>query len=372
MSALVDEPSHFCEWGNFDSNDFVPRALYGKYLSETLAKFINSNSNASITHLKDEASAISAYDEKIGYQATFKSVPAENFEVVVLALGQGVAAKHPALSSVQASSLVTTDAWREKSPDFVGTLACIGTGLTFIDHALSHLRKNPANRVIGISRNGLLPEPHLAKRAAPLEVPAEARKSSDAIYRFINESPDWRAAQDGVRHELPDIWFSWSEAEKSEFLATKLRWWNVHRHRISPEISGEVQEALQDGRLRVLRDNLADVRIAADSLLLQMSSGEEIPVDQLVNCLGYEVAGTGTLIETLCNAQLTKSGPLGQGISTNYPAHQTLNSSGAINSNLYAIGPVLTGERFETTAIPEIKVQAQEISESILHPTLNL
>jgi hypothetical protein len=43
-----------------------------------------------------------------------------------------------------------------------------------------------------------------------------------------------------------------------------------------------------------------------------------------------------------------------------------LNGLGVINANLFTLGSVIIGERFETKVIPEITVQALDIAKSTL------
>jgi uncharacterized NAD(P)/FAD-binding protein YdhS len=364
MSALVDDPDHFCKWGNFDPNYFAPRSEYGKYLLATFVSTQLEHSYASFEHLQDSVDEISRSKE--GFQVQFKDSDSQLFDVVVLALGQGRAIKHPVLETFKGNPHVINDAWRDSIAEFEGTLACVGTGLTFIDHALSHLRKSPRNRVIGISRNGLLPEKHLPKRAAPLEVPNEARQSPHAMRAFIENATDWRAAQDGIRHELPDIWHSWDEAKKSEFLNKDLRWWNVHRHRVSPEIHHELDTALSEGRITIVKDEVVALQEVSGHLSISTRTSGNLAAKAIVNCLGYEAPGGGTLIEKLSAASLVSPGPLQLGVSTNYPNHTVLNSEGKNVEGLFAIGPILLGERFETTAIPELRVQAKDVATAIV------
>lgn len=365
MSALVDEPNHFCESSGMDPNAFAPRRDYANYLISTFVQEQLKNPLAKFEHLRDVVSSI----RKVGsrtFEASFEKTAPMNFSHVVLAIGQGDAIEHQGIFSQTKDSRIIRDAWRQEFQPFNGTLVCIGTGLTFIDHALSHIRKSANNIVIGISRTGLLPMPHLPKRALPLDVPESARLSPIALREFIEKSEDWRAAQDGVRHLLPEIWSSWNDDQKSEFVNRDLRWWNVHRHRVSPDIHRELQDSMDAGRVKVMADELLTASEQNGRLGLTLSSGATLEADALINCLGYQSNGTGPLFESLINEGLAVEGPLGWGIRTRFPRHELLNSAGETEDCLYAIGPILLGERFETTAIPELRVQARDIAEAIV------
>ncbi len=363
MSAFPDHPSHFVEWAGRDNNYFAPRKEYGRYLLETFTEALAKSSNANFVHRKVLVRDISASAN--GWRAEFSDGSSEEYDQVVLAMGHGLPLEISSLQGVRNSARYQADPWRENAEKSLGTLSGVGTGLTFIDLALSHHRKNADNKVIGISRNGLLPEAHLAKRAEPLPVPNQVKSSARAVREFIENASDWRAAQDGVRHELPDIWFSWNEAEKREFFANHLRWWNVHRHRVSPDIQLEVEKAISEERLQILKDEVESVTEDAYKVTLHLKSGAEISGERLVNCLGYDAWKADCLLARLIENGVAAAGPLGLGIQSDFPRFNVKKTQKGGHSNLYAIGPILLGERFETTAIPELKEQAFEIAREI-------
>lgn len=365
MSAFSDQPSHFVSWTGKDKNYFAPRKDYARYLNETFAETKAPNPNVMFVHRKVFTSNISPVSDR--WNAYYSDGSFDQYDHVVLAMGHGLPIEIEALKELRNSSRYQADPWRLSSENFQGRLIGIGTGLTFIDFALSHLRNHPENRVIGISRNGLLPEAHLANRAEPLPVPLEVKTSPRTVRQFIEKSADWRAAQDGVRHEFPEIWFKWSETQKNEFIVNHLRWWNVHRHRVSPEIQSEIENVLADGRLTILADEVESITENADSLNLLLKSGAIIRADKVVNCLGYDTWKGESLLARLIESGVTTAGPLGLGIQCNFPSYNVMKNEMESHPNLYALGPILLGERFETTAIPELKVQALEIAREIIN-----
>jgi uncharacterized NAD(P)/FAD-binding protein YdhS len=363
MSAFPDQSSDFVDWTGRDSNYFAPRKDYGRYLLEKLNQSRTESSLVNYAHRKVLVDDISAGSN--GWNAAFNDGTTAEYDQVVLAMGHGLPLESPPLSVLWNSSRYQADPWRETFEDFRGILIGVGTGLTFIDLALSHLRNHSENKVIGISRNGLLPKTHLAKRAEPLPVPSAARTSASAMRSFIEKASDWRAAQDGVRHEFPAIWFSWGEEEKKEFFSNHLRWWNVHRHRVSREIQSEIDSAVSEGRLTILRDEIEQVSESAAGITVELGSGARVTASKIVNCLGYDAWRNDCLLSRLIENGVITAGPLGLGIQCDFPHFRVRKSEVGSHSNLYAIGPLLLGERFETTAIPELKEQALEIAKEI-------
>jgi uncharacterized NAD(P)/FAD-binding protein YdhS len=350
------------QWIGCDKNTFAPRRAYARYLQETLQSLDLSKIN--LRHIQDKA--ISVAQEGAEWKVVVAGGEELFANAVVLAIGHGESFQIPGVGKDLTSKRYLADPWRLTVSAVDGHLIGIGTGLTFIDHALTHIRRNSTNTVTGISRNGLIPEAHLAHRADPLEVPSIARENPEEMRRFIEEADDWRAAQDGIRHQLPDIWHRWSEQMKASFLDHDLRWWNVHRHRLAPEIAEEVRLAIDSGRIRVVKSGVSGVKEIDDGITVELSTGESLKGDALVNCLGYRVAGEESLIETLIASGLAQEGPLGLGVKTDYPRFNLLDGNGRPQENVFVIGPVLFGERFETTAIPELREQADLIAGQLL------
>ena len=58
-------------------------------------------------------------------------------------------------------------------------------------------------------------------------------------------------------------------------------------------------------------------------------------------------------------------GGINMGVGSAFPNFNVKAAQGRSHSNLYAIGPILLGERFETTAIPELKEQAYKIAKAL-------
>lgn len=362
MSMFVDDSEHFMTWAGKDKNYFAPRKEYAQYLYATWRDAESESAVANTEHFRMRVEDIQR--ETHSWLASFSDGSSRSFDAVVLAIGHGEA--FTLNSQITSSSTYIADAWRETLPFAQGVLLGIGTGLTFVDHALSHLRRSDQNTVVGISRNGLLPESHLPHRAEPLAVTAESRKSPESVRTFIEGAADWRAAQDGIRHELPEIWQSWSDDQKSQFLTQDLRWWNVHRHRLAPEVAEEIGIAIDNGRLRVIATELLSLEDSENGSSARLANGESVKVDVVLNCLGYRTPGDEGLLGALFKSGVAARGPLNLGVRTNFPDFNVLSKDGSIQKDLFALGPVLFGERFETTAIPEIRVQAASVASSII------
>lgn len=365
MSALVKEPDHFCEWSGFQAGEFAPRKTYGEYLFETLTISASHNPEFKLHHKQESVVSISLQINgqfKVGFQNS----ESETFDTVVLAIGHGAAISSSPFTDFGAHSRIVTDAWRQLYKEFEGRLVCVGTGLTFVDHALKHIRFSKNNTVIGISRTGLLPESHVEVSKPPTSVPESVYESPAGLKEFIEAADDWRSAVEGVRRELPSIWQRWEKDKQLDFLRTHLRWWSVRRHRAPAQIHSQVQAAIKDGRITVLKDEILEMYDEDSHIKLVLNSGTQITADLIVNCMGYEGIWNSGLLGSMVKANLAGVDHHKIGIKTDFINYQMVNSDGQAIPGLYALGPILVGDRFETTAIPEIRAQAQEIAEQIL------
>jgi len=62
---------------------------------------------------------------------------------------------------------------------------------------------------------------------------------------------------------------------------------------------------------------------------------------------------------------MTSAGPLKMGLSVDVTTGRLLKVDGSSYPQIYAIGPLRSGEAFESTAIPEIRKQSSVIARQI-------
>ena len=145
------------------------------------------------------------------------------------------------------------------------------------------MRDRPNAKVHGISRNGLLPLPHLRHRAPALDVPDSARKSAKGIRDYLTGMGEkWREAQDGIRHDLQEIWANFPDAEKKSFINEHFRWWNSLRHRSAPEIDERISEALANGKIVIHKAGVNSIESQGEVLKIELTTGGTLAVGQVL------------------------------------------------------------------------------------------
>jgi uncharacterized NAD(P)/FAD-binding protein YdhS len=250
-----------------------------------------------------------------------------------------------------------------------------------IDGALALARSGHSGEVIGLSRRGLLPAVHDVRGPAfpPIELRIEKLKLRSlistvrgAIHTAQKEGIPWQAVLDSLRSRTPEIWSHLSLTDQRRFLRHIKSYWETNRHRLAPELYREIESLRCSGRLRIIAGNLARVRSVGERFAIELrsrgsSSLEQLEVDRIINCTGPEGKldrDTSPLFRTLFDAQLLARDSLGFGLRAS-PQGFVINDRGEVSSSLLTLGSLLKGSLWETTAVPEIRVQAAAIGEAI-------
>lgn len=126
-----------------------------------------------------------------------------------------------------------------------------------IDYVLSLFLAGHTGPIIALSRHGLLPRAH--RRVDPFEIRNEevpfgaditglARWLRSIIREHEAEGGDWRSVIDGIRPFTQQIWRHVSYKTRRIFLHHLRAWWDVHRHRMAPEVEAQIRNAIAPAR----------------------------------------------------------------------------------------------------------------------------
>jgi uncharacterized NAD(P)/FAD-binding protein YdhS len=389
MSAFEDDPEHFLRWlseqgdtGAADPAAFVSRVLYGRYIRAILdEQLCRKKENISLNLLSGEAERL-AFDEE---QATIALAGGQslNVDAVILAVGNFPPDSPDALEGLRGSARYIADPWNEPLLDAISPQApvlVIGTGLTMVDFVLSLFGRGHRGPILAISRRGLLPHWHDAVSApAPwhdLSRPVGLSQLLRQTRKKV-ERDDWRAVIDGMRPHLPHWWQEMSVIERRRFLRHLRPWWDIHRHRLAPQVGEQLDLALETGRLRVAAGQIVAVEAAVDGLRVVYRSrgGEErcrVEVGYIVNCSGPASDFSRIsqpLIRNLLDDGMVRPDPLQLGLDVDDDL-RLLGRRGQPNSRLFALGPVTKGHFWEATAVPEIRRQAEWLAKQMTERVL--
>jgi len=357
MSAIDSLPNDFVEWSNAQGYSFMQRRMYALYLKDRLGK--------SVKHVKDYVVNLEI-DASNNYIATFGEGDKKTYQYIVLAMGHGQARLPDFLKDSKNCNRIIYDVWSGNVLPEMEQLLCFGTGLSFVDVALSHLARSDKNRVIVISRSGNLPERHSLSAVEPFKPNIDDVSTLGKLRNYLNSAGDsWREAVDGLRPITEEMWINFTLTEREEFLRTDGSTWSRRRHRIAPEVADQLENEIKRGRLKVFSGTVKEITATDFDITLHTREGESFKGDYLAITIGRDYQLSDPLTQNLIKNGFTTRGPLNMGLSVDISSATLKDLIGKNYSNIFALGPLRSGEAFESTAIPEIRKQATQIAEKI-------
>jgi uncharacterized NAD(P)/FAD-binding protein YdhS len=365
MSADPDDPGQFARWAGCSPADFRPRPEYGAYLRTVFASTATEYAGR-LDVRRSAAIGLTSHGVTLAGGGHVRA------DEVVVATGNPAPAQ-PAARPDHPDYLA--DPWAPGVLDAIPSdvpVLLIGAGLTAIDVALTLTAdRNRDAPITAVSRRGQLPLSHTAV-AAPPEMPAlgdcaTLRDVVRAVRAEAARAGDWRAVVDGLRPHLDELWVALTPDEQDAFLRHLARPWECHRHRMAPSVGTRVAELRAEGRLEVRAGGVRSMTApAAGGLLVELEAGVQW-FGAVVNCAGPGrlPAAAGSFVGSLLAAGQARVGPHGLGLDID-AAGRLVGADGRARPGLWLIGPLRRGARWETTAVPEIRQQARQLTDARL------
>jgi len=393
MSAFPAEPDHFLNWLNttyspchpVGTTEFLPRRLYGAYVQSILEQ-ARSTARRGVTLERRSDEVLGLRQTDTGARLRLKNGGSLNAQQVVLALGNPGPADPPVSdASFYGSARYQGHAWSTQgllSIQRDDSVLLIGSGLTTLDWLAALRDRGHRGQVHVVSRRGLMPQLHRAAPAHhlsfdPLSLPPRVslllKRLRSEIEAAEAKGGDWRGVIDSLRPYTQRLWQRLPAAEQRRFLRHVRPYWEIHRHRAAPKVVETVYELMRAGRLQTMAARLLGFEETADSVnvLLQPRGTEKLvtrTVQRVINCTGPESNYrrlNHPLVRDLREQGLIEADALGLGLNTD--DHGALRATtGEVSRWLYTLGPSRKGQLWETTAVPEIRVQAQALAHRML------
>lgn len=409
ISAFADQPNHFLEWAQqmssiahplkdlpdarsspVTAHSFVPRKLYGQYVQSVVAEAeATAPAWVRLERVVDEAIAIHSHQDSA--LIALQSGKTVQVDRVVLALGNFP----PRDVTVADSSFYQSDRYIRSGwssahsysllPD--EPVMLIGSGLTAVDWAIALHHQGHRGMIHIVSRRGLLPQAHRLPHSPIGRVPtpaltldpqiATARLGSryvrQAVSAAIAQGGDWQSVIDGLRPLTQSIWQTLSLVEKRRFLRHLRPYWEVHRHRVAPAIAHVLQGLQRTGQLQLHAGRIQTYVEDANGVDVVIRRRDRQSLETLRAALVVNCTGSGAnyqqiahpLVQQLLETGLVQPDALAIGLETDLEG--ALVDRYTIPSDwLYTLGSPRRGQLWETTAIPEIREQAQRLARILL------
>ncbi|MBO3460502.1 FAD/NAD(P)-binding protein [Aetokthonos hydrillicola Thurmond2011] len=386
MSAFADKPDHFLNWlhsqgyEQVSASTFVPRKIYGDYIQAILNQALeNAPAYVQLEKIVDEAIAIQAKDD--GTKVYLRSGQSLHVQKAVLAVGNFPASLPKPIASLGKNNPYVRDAW---SSDAISDLKAedsillVGTGLTMVDVVVALHQQGFRGKILAVSRHGLMPQRHKLTTPYPIYIaPETAPKTArglmhlvrQEVKKAITQGQDWRAVVDAIRPITQLLWQALPLREQKRFLRHIKAYWEVHRHRIAADIAevlDKAQISYSAGRIQ----NCRQFEDGLDVTIRERGTNADIVlrVNRIINCTGSNCNYASLqhpLISSLQAQQLIHSHPSSIGIETAANG-AVIDVQGNVSQRLYTIGTPRKGNLWETTAVPEIRVQAANLAQELL------
>lgn len=373
MSAFPDDPGHFVRWlaaRDMDAGPqiFVPRLVYGAYLRDLLDQAASDRPDR-LRIVQGEVVDLVEHD---GVRAVLADGRAIDADAAVLAVGNLPPHAPPGITpEAVPDARYARDCWDPAATEGLAardTVLVLGTGLTMIDIALLLDAKGFEGRILAISRRGLAPHAHAAPGAPFVAIKDRPAPILSALLHDLRRRGveiGWRSAVDELRPFTQDIWRAASPAERARFVRHARPWWDIHRHRLAPDVAARIAALRASGRLEIVAGKIAATEPQADGVAVRWrprggDALEQRVVQRIVNCTGPQgdLARTGEpVLRALVKRGVIRPDPARLGIDVDDQL-RTLTEDGRANERICAIGPMTRGAFWEIVAVPDIRTQA--------------
>jgi uncharacterized NAD(P)/FAD-binding protein YdhS len=391
MSAFHDRPDDFLDWLRQDErlggrsvtpNGFVARKVFGDYVRHHLKEEFRRAAGRGGRLLLTRGEVLDLHVGRDGVMLRIDRGRQAEVDIAVLAVGNFPPEPPPiADRSFYDSDRYRPDPWAPEALaglDPADPVLLIGTGLTMVDTAISLLDRGHAGMIHALSRRGLLPRRHAAapspaaaliERPLPTTAAGLTRALREEAEAVAAQGGDWRTVIDGLRPATQEIWHAMPAEERARFVRHLRPWWDVHRHRIPPDVGDRIEGAIARGQLVFGPTRIRQMQAEAGGAIVthrprRSLADHRLFVRRVINCSGpacdYERIAD-PLVRSLLDRGDIRPDPLRLGLDVSSLC-ALRNRRGEIWQRLYAVGPVTRPAFWEVTSVPDIRRQCETLA----------
>ena len=159
----------------------------------------------------------------------------------------------------------------------------------------------------------------------------------------------------------------------ARFLEHARPWWDVHRHRMAPEVAARIVAMIASGQIEIVAGKIVDVVPNGEGAEVTLrrrgsQSVETLSVAGIISCKGVTGSpgrSTNPQVASLFANGLARADPLCIGIEV-APDCSVVTQEGRLSRSLFAIGPISQAAFWEITAVPDIRLQTAALAARIL------
>jgi uncharacterized NAD(P)/FAD-binding protein YdhS len=403
MSAWADIPDDFLQFMrskdlSVNPGDFVSRKFFGQYVRESLLKLAQSaGEHVSVEIIRDDATQLKPEGDG-AWRIETAGGRTINANLAILTIGHRPPDDPFGSRWTGPRNRFVADPWAALVLSQIGPhepVLLLGSGLTAVDAILTLDRADRVAPLITVSRRGLMPLPHTREPRAAADLseltrpwldpsaPLTIRELVDALRRHIalasQNGTDWRQMIDGLRPAISQLWGRLSSPQRSRFLRHVRPFWEVHRHRMAPDVADTIKKLRDKRTLEVVAGSVVSARADGEGVNVAVacrgnSTVRNLRVSWVVNCTGpgaHNRHSTHPLLRPLLELGTVCNDEFDLGLLTDSVGH-AIDAQGNIQRTLLIAGTLRKSTLWESTAVPELRQQAQTAARAALESLIKL
>ena len=390
MSIWPEDAGHFHRWLQVHHQDIGPmgfagRKVFGDYIQHTFQGLISDPLHKGLLSMH-HTEVIGLKRDDNACELSLSNGETLRADAVVLAIGNFPPAVPKGVDdAVISDSRYFNNPWNAAIPKQLQPeqdVLIIGSGLTMVDIVCMLKQQGHQGRIHSVSTHGFVPQVHEFGLPYPDFISAiEDKKDVLGIYKVFRkelqkakaQGINWRAVIDAIRPHTQEIWQNLPARELERFVTHIRHIWGVARHRMPPENAAVLEAMLENNQLQLSAGRVRKVYKESEKFILEFTDNTTHEMhktigDVVINCTGPQSDYTrieNALLKNLFQQKMVRKDVLNMGFDTTVNA-ELKDAEGKVVEGLYTIGPPMKGVLWEITAVPEIRVQAQNLASGIL------
>ena len=156
---------------------------------------------------------------------------------------------------------------------------------------------------------------------------------------------------------------------RQRFLEHARPWWDIHRHRMAPEVEAKIRALEESDQLRILSGHLLEVKAKRDSASVSIrprasEAVVRLEVSRVVSCRGLTSdprRSSNPLVAQLVAQGYARTDSLGIGLDVDNDC-AVVDASGRASKRIFAVGPMSQAAFWELIAVPDIRLQVASLA----------
>jgi uncharacterized NAD(P)/FAD-binding protein YdhS len=361
--------------------DYLPRRLFGHYVVAELDRARHRRGDLHILHHRSAVTDIIATEGRFTVTDTHGRLA--NFDAVVLATGAPLSPHFdlPGLADIRTLGLWFDNPWDLAALARIPrneSVLILGSALTMADTVLTLAQQGHRGQIHVLSRHGIVPAARHEQPVLPTGISIDdAVPLSHLLQRLrhavrIHGSARWQGVFEGLRNSTNDLWLALPAETQSRFMRHLKGLWDAHRFRMPPTTAARLDDMRRRDQLQFHKGNLQQVLQQEESISVQYRprgsfGSATLTVAAIIDCAGPlrpNIDWAGLLQSRLLASGLLAKAPCGTGFAAT-PQGAVRDPAGSVVDGLYLLGPLLRGTLLESTAISELRGQANALAKRL-------